>query len=117
MTRYWFYDLLIILGIIFNLGALFLTNAVFSSVAGVEGYAEVAKNVESNPFVNAQKLIGFENFVKLALFYSFVVALYIYNKDKYPQEPIFKIMAAVWVVMHSMDFFWDFGVVYGLGLI
>ena len=116
----WLNDLGIILGIVFNIGALFLTVFVMSLVSGIEGYAEYAKNVEANPTIKADQLLQFSSLISRFAIYGILVGSYLYFRkleNKQEREKLFiEILSTSVFFMGFFDFMNDFGIALGLTL-
>lgn len=99
-------DILLVLGILSYLGTSVATNIMLSRVAGIEGYAEVATNIESNPVM--RKLFDYKYYATVTqwLGISLLVGVYWamrYSWFKYRKDVTYA-MISVYVIALLMMF-------------
>ncbi len=113
--RFIWQDLLIVLVIVLNVGANFLTHIFLTTITGS---AAAANQLESNPVQRTFISLGYVQFIIQGALYAILVVFYLHirrNKDKnYLANQTFTFITLFLFLLVVADFVNDLGIVLGL---
>ena len=109
-------DIIVILAIIANLSAVFLTQAIIHKVS-IAGAVASANAIESNPVAHAQQTSLFLTYITKVIFYGMLIGMYAWLRDKSIRSRedmlVLQMFAFILFFAFATDALNDFGIYVG----